>query len=259
MPRDEIALRAMPRLAPWAPGLIGFALSGFFDGVLFHQILQWHHLLSLVEGAGGLAAQVLWDGAFHALMYVLAAVGLWLLWKGRRGLDAPGAGRRVAGWGMVGFGLWHVVDAVISHWALRIHRIRVDAESPLLWDVGVFALLGLGPLIAGLWLLRRKGGGGGGRQAVALGLAALVAGPIAATPGPQEPLALVVFLSAQGLPEVAAAAAAAGGRPVWSDAGGRVWAVELGPQAVPSRLYRHGAVMVSQGPLALGCLSRSRV
>lgn len=45
---------------------LGFALSGFFDGILLHQILQWHHLLSLVEGVGDLAAQVMWDGYFHA-------------------------------------------------------------------------------------------------------------------------------------------------------------------------------------------------
>ena len=27
---------------------LGFAFGGFFDGILLHQILQWHHLLSLV-------------------------------------------------------------------------------------------------------------------------------------------------------------------------------------------------------------------
>jgi len=31
--------------------LLGFALGGFFDGILLHQILQWHHLLSGVESA----------------------------------------------------------------------------------------------------------------------------------------------------------------------------------------------------------------
>lgn len=28
--------------------LLGLSLGGFFDGILLHQILQWHHLLSLV-------------------------------------------------------------------------------------------------------------------------------------------------------------------------------------------------------------------
>ena len=37
----------MPRLA-LAGGVLGFSLGGFFDGILLHQVLQWHHLFSLV-------------------------------------------------------------------------------------------------------------------------------------------------------------------------------------------------------------------
>ena len=50
----------MKRYAPAAT--LGFALGGFFDGILLHQILQWHHLLSLVPGVTELRMQVLWDG-----------------------------------------------------------------------------------------------------------------------------------------------------------------------------------------------------
>src|SRR5690606_9610654 len=65
---------------------LGFALGGFFDGILLHQILQWHHLLSGLDGPRwrSLPVQVMADGLFHALMYVIALAGLWMLWKGRR-------------------------------------------------------------------------------------------------------------------------------------------------------------------------------
>src|SRR4051794_15960674 len=33
----------------WAGYLVGLAMGGFFDGILLHQVLQWHHLLSLVD------------------------------------------------------------------------------------------------------------------------------------------------------------------------------------------------------------------
>ena len=33
----------------WAGFALGFALGGFADGILFHQVLQWHHLISLVD------------------------------------------------------------------------------------------------------------------------------------------------------------------------------------------------------------------
>src|SRR5690606_10212012 len=57
-----------------AAGLLGFALGGFFDGILLHQVLQWHHLLATVQGAlfQDLRVQILADGLFHALMYVIA-------------------------------------------------------------------------------------------------------------------------------------------------------------------------------------------
>ncbi len=72
--------------------LLGLALGGFFDGILLHQILQWHHLLSLVPGIDDMRLQILWDGYFHLLMYVLAAVALWGLWRAhRRGGGVPGA------------------------------------------------------------------------------------------------------------------------------------------------------------------------
>ncbi len=53
-----------------AASLLGFALGGFFDGVLLHQILQWHHLLSGIEAISSqLELQILADGLFHAAMY----------------------------------------------------------------------------------------------------------------------------------------------------------------------------------------------
>src|SRR5690606_37996060 len=57
----------------WAGYLLGFAIGGFFDGILLHQILQWHHLLSGLGdgGPGDLRFQILADGLFHLMMYVL--------------------------------------------------------------------------------------------------------------------------------------------------------------------------------------------
>jgi uncharacterized membrane protein len=57
---------------PRAPGiLLGIGLGGFVDGIVLHQILQWHHMLSS-EGShptttvAGLETNTLWDGLFHA-------------------------------------------------------------------------------------------------------------------------------------------------------------------------------------------------
>jgi uncharacterized membrane protein len=54
----------------WAGFLLGFSLAGFFDGILLHQVLQWHHLLSDVQLAAlrDIRAQLLADGLFHVLI-----------------------------------------------------------------------------------------------------------------------------------------------------------------------------------------------
>lgn len=71
--------------------MVRLPFGGFFDGILLHQVLQWHHLLSAVESEAvrDLRVQVLADGLFHVVKYVVAAVGLWLLWAARREIAAP--------------------------------------------------------------------------------------------------------------------------------------------------------------------------
>jgi uncharacterized membrane protein len=41
---------ARPRGLLSAGVVLGVALGGFFDGVMLHQVLRWHHLLSLKPG-----------------------------------------------------------------------------------------------------------------------------------------------------------------------------------------------------------------
>ena len=140
------------RLSAW---MLGLALGGVFDGIVLHQLLQWHHLLSQVPAAGGLPRQVVWDGWFHAAMYALGAaalVGLWRLWRRRRQIP----GRVLAAGLLGGFGLWNVLDAVLAHWLLQLHRIRPGAEWPLAWDLGWLAVFGLLPLAAAWALARRR-------------------------------------------------------------------------------------------------------
>ncbi|HEX9947566.1 MAG TPA: DUF2243 domain-containing protein, partial [Allosphingosinicella sp.] len=108
-----------------AAATLGVGLSGFFDGILLHQVLQWHHLLSLVPGETfrDIKVQILADGLFHVLMYLVTALGLFLMWRRRSdGRQAKAGWREVAGGGLLGFGLWNVIDVGFFHWILGIHR-----------------------------------------------------------------------------------------------------------------------------------------
>src|SRR5687768_12244545 len=58
------------RLAPLlvASLVLGVGLGGFIDGIVLHQLLQWHSMLSSVVPPTDLPAakyNMMWDGAFH--------------------------------------------------------------------------------------------------------------------------------------------------------------------------------------------------
>jgi uncharacterized membrane protein len=179
--------------------LLGFALGGFLDGILLHQILQWHHVVSGVTDAADLRLQTWADGLFHAAHYLLMVAGLVMLHRRRRVLAEPGAGRLVTGWALLGFGAWHLLDAVLNHWLLGLHRINELVADPLPWDL-VFFGLGCAAVLLG-WLLLRRGGGGAGRV-VAAGLAALALGaaPVAVLPPPAPDPAITALLQGRALP-----------------------------------------------------------
>lgn len=251
------------RAWPWMI-VLGFALGGFLDGILLHQILQWHHLLSRVPEVGELRRQVLWDGVFHALMYALAAAALAGLWRARDGLATAGAAT-IAGAGLVGFGLWHAVDGIVSHWLLGLHRIRMDSAAPLVWDLVFFIGLGLVPALIGGVLMRRgpTGPGSGSRArpaavVLALGLVTGGAGLWALQPPPDRAdVATVVFRGDLGPDGAFRAMAATGAGLVWASPDLSVAVLQVAPEQRWA-LYRHGAVMVGGAGTPAGCAGWSR-
>jgi uncharacterized membrane protein len=155
---DEAVLEA--ESGPKAPGiLLGVGLGGFVDGIVLHQILQWHHLLSS-EGSypkttvAGLEVNTLADGLFHAATWVAVAVGIYVLWRRTTDWRWAISGRALVGWMLVGWGLFNVVEGVIDHQILGLHHVREGAGvDEHVWDLG---FLGFGSLlVAGGWLLAR--------------------------------------------------------------------------------------------------------
>lgn len=146
---------------PTAAGVIlGLGIGGFFDGILLHQVLQWHHLLSQPYPPTTLAHlqfNTLWDGLFHSLTYLFVVVGLALLWRAAKRPHAPWSGKMLVGTLLVGFGAFNVVEGLIDHQILGIHHVNetVPPSQWIYWDVG-FLLWGALMLIGG-WLLLRAG------------------------------------------------------------------------------------------------------
>jgi uncharacterized membrane protein len=244
----------------WTGFLLGFALGGFFDGILLHQVLQWHHLLSNVDAVRDMRLQVMADGLFHALMYLIAAAALYQLSRRRAAFSQPGADHRLWCHALIGFGVWHIVDAILSHWITGIHRIKVDSPNPLMWDLIWFLAFGALPAVLGWLMLRKAGNGGrGGRTAAtALGLAALITGPLAALPAADTGQVMVLFAPGVSSGQAFNALAKAEARVLWVDRSGGMWAVAMKDPANVWPLYRSGAMLVSNSAIALGCFSWSK-
>ncbi len=139
-----------------APGLLlGLGLGGFFDGIVLHQILQWHHMLTS-EGSypattvAGLEVNTLWDGLFHASTYVFTTVGLVLLARAVAE-GAAWSGRLLLGSALAGWGTFNLVEGVVDHHILGIHHVKADVPVLDLAFLAVGAVL----LVGGLALARR--------------------------------------------------------------------------------------------------------
>ncbi len=148
------------------PGIVlGVGMGGFADGILLHQILQWHHMLTSTDDdrlgvpyypantAHGLEVNTLWDGLFHTFTWIAVLLGLWLLYSRVTSNRARvWRTRALWGWMLFGWGLFNVVEGLIDHQILGIHHVRTG-DGQIWWDVG-FLLLGAGLMIGAFFMQR---------------------------------------------------------------------------------------------------------
>ena len=99
------------RRFPVAAGVFfGLGLGGFFDGIVLHQVLQWHHMLSSwypVTSIENLELNTRGDGIFHSATYVFIVIGLFVMAR----CAAPPfllLSKLLAGSMLLGFGAFNV-------------------------------------------------------------------------------------------------------------------------------------------------------
>ncbi len=136
---------APSRPSNWPAVVMGLGLGGFVDGIVLHQILQWHHMVCDTDGnppttVEGLNANTLADGLFHAVTWLLGlAATLGMVALGRSGRPAP-PWRSIVGLLLVGWGLFNLVEGVVDHMLLGVHHVRDDLGGPMSWDFGFLVL-----------------------------------------------------------------------------------------------------------------------
>ena len=141
--------------------LFGLGLGGFFDGIVLHQLLQWHHMLTSAgypaTSAENLRINTFWDGVFHASTYVFVVLGLVLLWRHARRAHFRWSSKLIVGTLLMGFGIFNLVEGIVDHQLLGLHHVNetVPREQWIYWDVGFLAWGAV--MLVGGWLLWNAG------------------------------------------------------------------------------------------------------
>jgi uncharacterized membrane protein len=158
-----------PRFPTSSGIFFGLGLGGLFDGIVLHQLLQWHHLLSSKyppDTVSNLKLNTLWDGIFHSCTYVFVIIGLLLFWRTAHRSHLWWSSKLLIGTLLIGFGAFNLGEGLIDHEILGIHHVNetVSREFWIYWDM-CFLLWGAAMLIGG-WLLWRAGKGDSRRAGI---------------------------------------------------------------------------------------------
>ena len=140
--------------------LFGLGLGGFFDGIVLHQVLQWHHMLSSwypITSVENLELNTLWDGVFHSTTYLFVVAGLFILWRHAHRRHLRWSNQMLVGTLLLGFGAFNVIEGLVDHQILGMHHVNelVPVKTRIYWDIG-FLIWGAAMFIIG-WALMRSG------------------------------------------------------------------------------------------------------
>lgn len=136
--------------------LLGIGLGGFLDGIVLHQILQWHNMLSSVVVPVDLVSMkvnMVWDGIFHLFTWLMMASGLFVLWRAGWRRDVPWSTPMFTGSLLLGWGLFNLVEGIIDHHLLAIHHVHPGVNE-LAWDLGFLAFGALLSVIGAVQIRR---------------------------------------------------------------------------------------------------------
>ena len=137
--------------------VLGIGFGGFMDGIVLHQILQVHEMLSNKIPATdyvGKSVNMFWDGIFHAFCLLVAFVGVVLLWRllGRKNVDC--SGKLFSAGLLLGWGIFNLVEGILDHQILKLHNVIEYATNHA---PGNYAFLGVSIVMLMLgWILFRN-------------------------------------------------------------------------------------------------------
>lgn len=130
----------------WGAFLFGIGMIGMLDGIILHQILQWHSMYMHTTRP----YQIVSDGIFHLIVTIVMFIATYLLRKS----EETHNNRLFWGSFFLGAGVFNLVEGIIDHHLLQIHHVNWFASNRFLYDI-VFDLISIGMILFG-WILVRR-------------------------------------------------------------------------------------------------------
>ena len=81
------------------------------------------------------------DGWFHLVTWLVTLAGVIVLWSALRGPGPLPRGRSLAGWALVGWGAFNLIEGIVNHLVLGLHHVRDLPEHVPAYD-WIFILVG---------------------------------------------------------------------------------------------------------------------
>jgi len=153
--KDKDLLSPVPLTT--AAMVLGIGLGGFMDGIVLHQMLQWHEMLSAKippTDYVGKSVNMFWDGIFHFFCLAVVFTGVLLLWKLTGRPDINRSGKLLSGGMLMGWALFNIVEGIIDHHILKLHNVveyAADHHTGNTIFLGASAVM----LLAGYFLVRK--------------------------------------------------------------------------------------------------------
>jgi len=138
--------------------VLGIGLGGFLDGIVLHQILQVHGMLTArypKDSIANLQINMFWDGIFHLVTWTMTVLGLWLLWRAATVHRVRMNGAVLVGAMFFGWGLFNLVEGIVDHHVLHLHHV-VEEHGVSLFDYAFLATAVLMMVGGGLVIRRRS-------------------------------------------------------------------------------------------------------
>ncbi|PAE26195.1 hypothetical protein CHI10_04400 [Bacillus sp. 7894-2] len=131
--------------------ILGLGLVGAIDGIVFHQLLQWHHMIL----SPNIKLEIFTDGLFTALFSAKLLWGGMKIFQDARKNELGTSWKIFTGGIFIGGGAFNLVEGIVDHHILQVHRVRPLAENPLFYDLA-FLAIGLVLVIIGFMIKRME-------------------------------------------------------------------------------------------------------